>query len=256
MLPAENSKLDPLSDEYVRFARVVCTNTKNKDYPVQRIGSGVVVAYDGDFYLMTARHVFSNNHACPTGVVVPLGKTGVTWWPTNACMHLEATAPFDDDDTFADLAVYSMDATQDVRSSLTEFDYLPFPAQLELTPNQQLFAFGYPDVGSELDIDGRNLVSTLIMVEGVYGGISSFKGLHVLESETLKEIDPNGMSGGPVTILDHQKIGRHLLAGIIIQGGRGSGRFHFVESMYLLEALQFSIPRLRELRVNGPFEND
>lgn len=256
MLPAESSKLDPLSDEYVCFARAVCSNTKHEDYPVQRIGSGVVVAYEGDFYLMTARHVFSNNHASPTDVVVPLGKTGVTWWPTNACMHLDATQPFDDDNTFADLAVYSMETSQDVRSAITEYDYLPFPSQLELTPNQQLFAFGYPDVGSELDIEGRKLIATLTMVEGNYIGKTQFTGLHVFESEHLKKINPNGMSGGPVTIVDHLRIGRHLLAGILIQGGGNSGRLHFVHASMLLEALRFAIPQLRELRINGPFVND
>jgi hypothetical protein len=256
MLPAGNSKLDPLSDEYVRFARAVCSNTKHEDYPVQRIGSGVVVAYEGEFYLITARHVFSNNHASPTDVVVPLGKTGVTWWPTNACMHLDATQTFVDDNTFADLAVYSMETSQDVRSSITEYDYLPFPSQLELKPNQQLFAFGYPDLGSELDIEGRKLVATLTMVEGVYIDKTSYTGLHVFESEYLKEMNPNGMSGGPVTSMDHRRIGRHLLAGIIIQGGGSSGRFHFVDAKMLREALLFSIPRLRELRENGPFVND
>jgi hypothetical protein len=127
---------------------------------------------------------------------------------------------------------------------------------LELKPNQQLFAFGYPDLGSELDIEGRKLVATLTMVEGVYIDKTSYTGLHVFESEYLKEMNPNGMSGGPVTSMDHRRIGRHLLAGIIIQGGGSSGRFHFVDAKMLREALLFSIPRLRELRENGPFVND
>jgi hypothetical protein len=32
--------------------RAVCSNTKHEDYPVQRIGSGVVVAYEGNSFLM------------------------------------------------------------------------------------------------------------------------------------------------------------------------------------------------------------
>jgi hypothetical protein len=253
---SESAKLDPLSDQYVGFTRVVCSHTNNEEYPIQRIGSGVVVAYEGDFFLVTARHVFSNNHANPNSVVVPLLQNGIIWWPTNACMHLDAATPFAEDATFADLAVYSMDTTETVRSHISEFDYLPFPAPLELIANQQMYAFGYPDVGSELDYEGRQIVSTLTMIEGVYGGATSSMGLHVFKSDSFEGLDPNGMSGGPVTIVDPFKIGRHLLAGIIIQGGSNSGRLHFVDSKFLQEALRFAIPRLHELRVNGPFAND
>ena len=214
------------------------------------------MACEGDFYLVTARHVFTNTDATPTSVVVPLSYAGVAWWPTNACIHLDATSPFADDSTFADLAIYSMEMTETVRSQISEFDYLPFPVRLHLAPKQQLFAFGYPDEGSALDIEGRRLVSTLTMFEGVYGGKTSYTGIHVFESEHLNDVDPNGMSGGPVTILDHQRIGRHLLAGLIVQGGKHSGKLHFVDAGMLLEALRFTIPQLRELRVKGPFVND
>lgn len=200
-MPVESTTFDPLSDEYVRFARMVCASTDHEEYPLQRIGSGAVVACDGDFYLLTARHVFLNNHASPIGVVVPFNQTGVEWWPSNACVHLGATAPFADDDTFADLAIYSLETPEIVRAQISEFDFLPPPAPWEFVSSQQLFSFGYPDIESELDLEGRRFVSTLTAIEGIYGGTTRHRGLHVFESAYLQGRDPNGLSGGPVTIL-------------------------------------------------------
>lgn len=99
---------------------------------------------------------------------------------------------------------------------LTSGTYLPPPAALELISTQQLFAFGYPDIESELDDENRRFVSTLTAIEGNYGGVTNHTGLHVFESEYLQGRDPNGLSGGPVTILDPRRVGRHLLAGIIV----------------------------------------
>jgi hypothetical protein len=245
--------LDPLNDGYLRFARLVCVNTGDKMFPVQRIGSGVTVSYDGEFYLITARHVITNNTKNNNSVVVPQLSSGGSWWSTNAVIHLEASPLFEMDNAFGDLAVFSMLSGNENKILIDEYDYLSTLHCCDLSHSQPLFAHGYPDVGSSIDIDGRFIGSTLFSFEGLYDGDSSSMGVGVFKSEDLKDIDVNGMSGGPVTCLDYSRIGKHLLAGIIISGGVGSGVLHFIHASMLVRALEYAVPELRRLRVHGPF---
>ena len=241
---------DPLSTNYVRFFRSVYSCTEDSEYPVQRLGSGTVVAYEGEFYLITARHLFENIATNPTKVIVSFPTSGTDWWPTDACMHLDVSSLFADDNTFGDLAVYSLYTEACLRSSISDHDFLPFPCATHFEAGLILYAFGYPDVEFDMDLDRRQHILTAVLVEGLYGGQTNFRGIHKFTSAHLPT-DSNGMSGGPVTYLDNGRMGRHLLAGIIVQGGEEL--LHFIDANMVREALLFSIPRLRELRRNGPF---
>lgn len=232
---------------------MVCVNTGDSTFPVQRIGSGVMISYEGEFYLITARHVITNNTSNNNSVVVPHLSRGGKWWPTNAVIQLDASILFEDDNAFGDLAVFSMAMDNKNKPSIDEFDYLPAMRCCDLINGQIIFAHGYPDIGSNFDGVGRVIESTLYSFEGVYGGDSSSMGVGIFRSESLLEKDVNGMSGGPVTCLDYSRIGRHLLAGLIITGGLRSGVLHFIHSSMLIRALEFAVPQLRRLRVDGPF---
>lgn len=248
-----SSIIDPLATEYVRFARLVCSTTGDEDHPIQRLGSGVVIMIEGDYYLLTARHIFTNNQANPHGVVIPFMDNAMSWWSTNACVHLGATEPYTDDDTYGDLAVYSLETPPNYEDKLCKHDYLPIPGALHLESNSPLFAFGYPDEGSDLDPELRILGTTLNMIKGAYTGSTNYTGIHTFHSEHLGGITPNGMSGGPITTLDPNQIGRHLLVGIIVQSSDCSVVLHFIGLDMIKNALEYAIPKLRRLRTEGPF---
>ncbi len=140
-----------------------------------------------------------------------------TWWPTNACILLEATQPHADDNTYADLAVFSLSCDRQYIARISEHDYLSVVAPKPAAIGAPIYAFGYPDLEAGIDLDNRNLTATLHMMEGIYDGRASEQGMHIFKSDYLSQIDPNGMSGGPVTALDYTRIGRHLL--LIQHGG-------------------------------------
>ncbi len=242
-----DSVLDPLNNLYTRFTRSVYSSTGDKQYPLQRAGSGTIIAYQGDFYLVTARHIFENNQADPKSVFVSFAETGIKWWPTNACIHLEASEEFADDNTFGDLAIYSLDTSETTRSTISDHEFLPFPSDVNLSQEIPLYAFGYPDAEVEIDLNRNQHILTAVTVEGFYSGPTKSLGIHLFESPDLPP-NLNGMSGGPITYLDNTKIGRHLLAGIIVQGG--CQRLHFIGADMVRKALLSFLPDFRYLREN------
>lgn len=240
--------LDPLDPRRVRFARVVCVNTGDPNFPIRRLGSGVVVSFEGEFFLLTARHVFENNDGEPRETVIPLLNGARDWWPTNAVIYLDAVENFAEDDAFGDLAVFSLDHDRRYLTCLQEHDSVPLGQFQDDGLHTPLFVLGHPDVGASLNLDEQTLESTLHTIEGEYGGPSCDFGLHIFKSDYLRGADPNGLSGSPVTMLDLSRVGRHLLAGLVLRGGANSGVLRFIGPSLLQEAMRYAVPRLRRLR--------
>jgi hypothetical protein len=197
-----------------------------------------VIACDGTFFLITARHVFTNQNADPTEIVISFPDSGSTFWPTTACVHLEAAEAFTADNTFGDFALYELEASREINSLMTEHDFLPFPVDANFSIGAPLFAFGFPDVENDLDLENRQHLFTAVAVEGWYAGATGYRGIHVFESPHLST-SQNGMSGGPITYLDNTRIGRHLLAGLIVQGG--DRRLRFIEAKMVRSALYYAL---------------
>jgi hypothetical protein len=149
-----------------------------------------------------------------------------------------------DDNTFSDFALYQLHTTRDINSIISEYDYLPFPAEVTFPYKKQLFAFGFRDAECDFDLDKRQHLLTEVAVEGWYAGATDYLGIHAFESPHLST-SQNGMSGGPITYLDTSRIGRHLLAGMIVQAG--GQKLHFIDACMLRKALLYAVPRLRNL---------
>ncbi|MBL9131885.1 MAG: trypsin-like peptidase domain-containing protein, partial [Verrucomicrobiaceae bacterium] len=194
-------QIDPLSNQYVRFARAVFEATDDSNFPTRRLGSGTIIAWNGSFLLLTARHVVTNLDADPTAIVVSYPDSRTSYWPTLAYVHLEVAPPFANDNTFGDLALYKMNVSQDINSIMLEHDYLPFPEEVTFSKGAPLFAFGFPDVEYDIDLDNKQHILTEVAVEECYAGATAYRGVHVFESTHL-QASQNGMSGGPVTYLD------------------------------------------------------
>lgn len=235
--------MDPLADDKFRFVRFVSARTGVPDFPLHHIGSGFTFLAADTVCLVTARHVIDNNQADPLGVVLPPLDGSTKWWASNACVHLESGDDYKDDNAYADLALYSMHTPPSLRRHLNEHDFLTIPKGLRLAENTPLLAFGYK---AELDLEGQRLIGDRFDIEGTYAGATGFRGLHTFHSQHLQSIDPNGLSGGPVTV--QMSDGSYVLVGIIVQGSSASGKLHFVTAEWVIGALEFALPGLFEKR--------
>lgn len=237
---------DPLDPRYTRFVRAVFAYTGEDAFPVNRLGSGTVIACEGDFYMLTARHVLTNQGADPTSIMVSFPESGEQYWPAIGCLHLMAASGFEADDAYSDIAIYKLRSTRDLRSFISDNDFLPFPVEQKFSAGAPLYAFGFPDEACSFDPEGHryNHIVTSAGFEGHYEGATPYRGLHTFSSSVLLP-SQNGMSGGCVTCLDTSRVGRHLFAGLIVQGG--GQRLQFIDARSVIGALNFSLPDLRKM---------
>jgi hypothetical protein len=243
----DNMNFDPLSPKFLRFNRPVAAETGSLDYPSQRIGSGFVGRYEGHYFFLTSRHCFANNNADAARPAIPLTWDDHRPWPVNEYTLAEAADRYADDNAFGDIALYWLkpDITRD--AEFGGHDFLPLKEHPSLNIGHPLYAFGFPDNECSMDLEQSLHRVTVMSVEGHYGGLASEFGLHIFNSSGLLHQDPNGFSGGPITVLDMSLEGRHQLVGMIVQGGQGTGVFRFIGSEMIIALLRDVTPRLGRL---------
>lgn len=231
-------ELDPMSPKYLRFVRAVLEHNEGTEYSVSRLGSGIVIVHEGAFYLVTARHVVTQRGTDPTKIMATFPESGINSWQTVACVHLEAADGYQDDNAFGDVAVYRLQEDRAIVSSVSDFDFLPFPKEMQLAQGTPLYATGFPDQECDIDLDKRQHLLTVAAVEGWYEGATPYRGLHVFRSSSFP-LSQNGMSGGAITCLDPNRVGRHVLMGLIVQGGYQ--KLHFIDAKTVGEAVRYAM---------------
>jgi len=234
----------PLADRSVQFIRVLCAETGDSTFPFQRLGTGVVLAFSGEYFLLTARHCFTNHNADPRRVRIPITLRDRRPWTVIEFTLPVPTPNMAPDEPYSDVALFHLDraALQGCEFESHDFVSLIDPGPIEI--GYPLFAFGFPDTLPGIDFEAEQIIADLRMIEGRYSGPSTSLGLHAFESSQLLTLEHSGFSGGAVTALDLSTVGRHLLVGLILRGGQTSGSFKFLGRDMILTLLQDVLPRL------------
>ncbi len=248
---------DPLAPEHLRFCRPVLAETDHSDFPLQRPGSGFVVAYKGHYFLFSAKHVFSNMGADAKRVWIPQTLSDFRPWVVKEFTLPEARHPIGGSSLHADLALFWLDPTPGQNGTIGSRDFIGIDHALGIRPGlplyesgRLLFASGFPDsfeatkTHSHIDYEEERIHTDLVPIEGEYAGPTADFGIHRFKSIHMRGSNPNGMSGGPVTTIDVSKIGSHQLVGMIIQGSEGHNELLFIEASLLADLILSIIPKL------------
>lgn len=224
MLP---STFNPFNERYTRFVRMVYGETEIPEYPFHYVGSGVVVHFQGEYFMLSSKHGIENTRADPSRVFVSVTLDDKRSWPV-----IEYSIPTLGEnfanEAYDDVSFHWLDRDFANRSSFTKFDYLELSAYDTQSAGTPLFAFGFPSKENEYDPDNKTLICGLATLSGCYDGLTRDRGIHRFRSDALREIEPDGFSGGAITSLDPFHIGLHRLQGLILRGGAGSGVFHYL----------------------------
>ena len=102
----------------------------------------------------------------------------------------------------------------------------------DLSPGQQLYAAGYPDLDGRYDWENFKVNDIALIVTGVAAGVL-VDGVHVMDIEEVDH-DLNLMSGGPVFAKFDD---RFYYVGMILRGRSEARKINFLDSKYVITLL-------------------
>jgi hypothetical protein len=102
----------------------------------------------------------------------------------------------------------------------------------DLSPGQQLYAAGYPDLDDRYDFENFKINEIAVIITGVASGVL-LDGVHVMDIEEVDH-DLNLLSGGPVFAKFDDKF---YYVGMILRGRSQSRKLNFLDSKYVIKLL-------------------
>ncbi|SEE66328.1 hypothetical protein SAMN04490198_2308 [Pseudomonas palleroniana] len=102
----------------------------------------------------------------------------------------------------------------------------------DLSPGQQLYAAGYPDLDDRYDFENFKINEIAVIITGVAAGVL-LDGVHVMDIEEVDH-DLNLLSGGPVFAKFDDKF---YYVGMILRGRSQSRKLNFLDSKYVIKLL-------------------
>lgn len=224
-------------DDIRQVPRPVFLETGDDDYPLRRTGSCFLVAFHGDVWIVTAKHVLQGHSPSELKILrsdewrkpefFELGET------------LEPSDPRDPEDTAwedvivvrvvepaGDVMVVDLDTTALARLSMARTtDYVRVVGYPRALDN----AINYPELTIHISAFSN---------DGRYAGPTESKLVHRIEFEDFGTVtDVHGMSGGPA-FLAREEEATWWFAGVVIQGSVVSKSLRFVDGEVVAQTLE------------------
>ncbi len=207
--------------------------------PINFGGSCCIVAYRGDPWIVTARHVLRARGAEPHEIRVPVeALPGVlTFFETRSCLWpVDQREP---DAEWLDLTFIRIERGQKP-FAYVDLDDEPIAELERATFDDAIRVYGYPlALDSGIDYEGRRVQLEAFGVDGAYWGATSSRFVHRATFTNFGKVtDLNGMSGGPA-FYARPGSGEYRFAGIVITGSVLSRRMHFIDASAVVKTLRW-----------------
>jgi hypothetical protein len=212
-----------------------------------RNGSGFLVTYKGQLFLVTARHCVRNREAHTLRIMADLGGT--------RCLPVDVQAMPTDDADYADFAILSLLSNA---NPATNSDPVPFKldggeATAKSHPGAILTVRGFPAEApcSLIDYDARKIHVQAAVFDATAAGVDATGGKYRLKYvEGLPLSYLGGLSGSPVFLREktESRLFRYRLCGVLTQGPTPPIG-HFVAISLIVTALEILCRRVASLSI-------
>jgi hypothetical protein len=207
--------------------------------PFSVLGSGFIVSFHGTPYFLTTAHAVGP--ADPRRVVVyPAGTD-----PAIQVRNFWRIQPDRDDSDSTDFIVLELEPSQvtpHVRTIGRVVNLTPETIEvwLESTQESTFFLMGYPSALNRADYDVSKILSSQVLLRGVYVKAWTNELCHELRVANPHKIqDFSGLSGAPVFSCLNGPVPQPVrFCGMALRGTPSSGTVHFLAGSQLLKALE------------------
>jgi hypothetical protein len=254
-----NRQVMPMNDLLGCVHPLLVDGDTISEFPYWNIGTGFLIRFEGNVYLVTAKHCLQNHKAEPEQISIPVGSGSDEFILFDRIYRGDAEGAEDND--FADYVIMRAKAgsiSEAHTSALNAFNLAAHSVILPENPKvKNLWIRGYPRVLNAIDYENKHISRKSFTFDGTYIGPSGSKHCHTLEYTPHPEVDdPDQLSGSPVFgLIPAGMESTAKLAGMVISGGKGSQFCQFISAQVLWSALNEALrqeSRLTGEKSDGP----
>ena len=231
-----------LPAKLLQISRPVLFEQENEEYPYWGKGSSFFVSMGEQCFLVSAKHVFTNQKASPNNIRVYPDDLARQSVPFNERVNIPDDGS--DDEVFKDLYILRMDMTSFQETGDAPLHTVALKTgctdPLLIVPGDPLLAIGFPSERRLVDFDNCKISYDRFPLPGSFSGQSTFMHCHEMTFDpSAAPSDLDGMSGGPV--FHTPKGGAPRLAGVLIQGVASRGKATFISVIVLRTAILLAL---------------
>lgn len=194
-------------------------------------GSLFVVAYRGQQFAITARHVVDGVDPAIFRLMLPESQRILPVLPGREAGDEASINNLEEEDDIFAWGVDIDKAAAGIQWWSWILDGLSRPAS-DLAPGQRLYAAGYPHFEENIDVEKFDIVENPFIASGHLASHPLVEGVYsLILDETLPDVDLDGMSGGPVFARFGEKF--HYV-GMCLRGGGKPAQLHFISAEYVI----------------------
>jgi hypothetical protein len=228
-----------------RFYRPILWENDDEYYKYSLGGTANIVRLCGRFFILTANHCLAKDQ---DGWRLEDARIQYRLQSEAYCVigrgaNLSPKDPNEKDTALCDIRIHRLEGPSCQADPLVDGEFIDIQSFEESSYLIPRMLSGFPKQLQEIDYDTREAFGTGLTLQGIDGGPTNDVGCRFFRSESLKELDSKGFSGGLITT---NILGTPQIEGICVQGGKYLDFVRFISAAVIQDAFRLAWHKLEE----------
>jgi hypothetical protein len=228
-----------------RFYRPILWKNEDDYYVYSQGGTANIVRVCGRFFILTANHCLAKDREGwrLEDAQIPFRLQSEAYCVIGRGANLGPRDPDEEDTALCDIRIHRLEGPSCPCEPLSDGEFIDIQSFEESSYFLPRLLSGFPKQLQSIDYDKKEAHGTGLTIQGFDGGQTNDSGCRFFKSESLKDLDSNGFSGGLITT---NILGTPQIEGICVQGGKNLHFVRFISAFVIQEAFRLAWEKLEE----------
>ena len=231
-----------------RFYRPIFWQNDDGYWVYSQGGTANIVRVCGKLFILTANHCLEKEGRSIEDLRIQYRIGSEAYCVIGPGVSLQPSDPNEEDTALCDIRIHRLLGSSCPCKDLEPGEFLDIQSFEGSSYHLPRFLTGFPDEMQSINYDTREGGGIGLMIEGFDGGATNDAECRYFRSEYLKNIDPNGLSGGLITT---DILGTPQIEGICVRGGKNLDFIRFISVYVIQDAFRLAWLKIHEAEQLG-----
>lgn len=231
-------KMHKIPEGY-QFYRPILWKNEDDYYVYSLGGTANIVRVCGEFFILTANHCIekSRENWGLEDAHIPFRLQSKAYCVIGRGANLGPRDLDEEDTALCDIRIHRLEGPSCPCKPLVDGEFMDIQSFEESSLLMPRLLSGFPKQLQSINYEAREVLGTGLTIHGIDGGPTTDSGCRFFISDSLKDLDSNGYSGGLITT---DVLGRPHIEGICVQGGKNIDFVRFISAYVIQEAFRLA----------------